>query len=98
LAMHRAGKPKAVQSIFGNIDSYCILHYLLSTSSCHASPKPMYPCRLEKKTGATILLNGPSRPRGNRSDPRHCPPQIVCRAVAPVLHRSWLNHKTRGKS
>jgi hypothetical protein len=32
----------------------------------------MYPFMLEKKTGATILLNGLSRPRGNRSDPRHC--------------------------
>ena len=26
-----------------------------------------------EKTGATILMHGPQRPRGERSYPRHCP-------------------------
>ena len=58
-------------------------------------PKPTYPFRLIEKTEATILGNGPLRPRGERSDLRRCPASMPCRAAVPASHRNCSNHKTR---
>ncbi len=53
--------------------------------------------RSKEKTGATMLSDGPQGPRGERSDPRNCPSEMTCRAVATASHESRGKHKTRGE-
>jgi|GEM_PF-5885276 transposase-like protein len=52
---------------------------------------------IKEKTRAALLLRGPSRPSGKRSDPRRRPAQVPCWTTAAVSHTSRVLDETRGE-